>query len=72
MLLDIDPKISLSRQKIADRIGSGEIEFFQKIRNGYLKLAKEFENDFLVLNAEHNVKENIESICNWLEIDNSK
>ena len=72
VLLDIDPKISLSRQKIADRIGSGEIEFFQKIRNGYVKLAKEFENDFLVLNAEHNVKENIESICNWLEIDNSK
>ena len=72
VLLDIDPKISLSRQKIADRIGSGEIEFFQKIRYGYLKLAKEFENDFLVLNAEHNVKENIESICNWLEIDNSK
>ena len=72
VLLDIDPKISLSRQKIADRIGSGEIEFFQKIRNGYLKLAKEFENDFLVLNAEHNVEENIESICNWLEIDNSK
>ena len=71
VLLDIDPKISLSRQKIADRIGSGEIEFFQKIRNGYLKLAKEFENDFLVLNAEHNVEENIESICNWLEIDNS-
>ena len=30
VLLDIDPKISLSRQKIADRIGSGEIEFFQK------------------------------------------
>ena len=72
VLLDIDPKISLSRQKIADRIGSGEIEFFQKIRHGYLKLAKEFENDFLVLNAEHNVEENIESICNWLEIDNSK
>ena len=72
VLLDIDPKISLSRQKIADRIGSGEIEFFQKIRYGYLKLAKEFENDFLVLNAEHNVEENIESICNWLEIDNSK
>ena len=71
VLLDIDPKISLSRQKIADRIGSGEIEFFQKIRYGYLKLAKEFENDFLVLNAEHNVEENIESICNWIEIDNS-
>ena len=30
ILLDIDPKVSLSRQKVADRIGSGEISFFNK------------------------------------------
>ena len=72
VLLDIDPKVSLSRQKIVDRIGSGEIEFFQKVRSGYLQLAKEFENDFLVLNAESNINVNIEAICGWLEIDNSK
>ena len=72
VLLDIDPEVSLSRQQVADRIGSDKVEFFQKIRHGYLKLAKEFENDFLVLNAEHNVEVNIEAICNWLEIDNSK
>ena len=72
VLLDIDPKVSLSRQKIVDRIGSGEIEFFQKVRSGYLQLAKEFENDFLVLNAEKNIDVNIEAICGWLEIDNSK
>ena len=72
VLLDIDPKVSLSRQKIVDRIGSGEIEFFQKVRSGYLQLAKEFKNDFLVLNAEKNIDVNIEAICGWLEIDNSK
>ena len=72
ILLDIDPKISLSRQKIADRIGSGEVDFFQKVRSGYLKLADEFENQFLVLNATKSIDENVNSICNWLEIDNSK
>ena len=71
ILLDIDPKISLSRQKIADRIGSGEVDFFQKVRSGYLKLADEFESQFLVLNATKSIDENVNSICNWLEIDNS-
>ena len=72
ILLDIDPKISLSRQKIADRIGSGEVDFFQKVRSGYLKLADEFESQFLVLNATKSIDENVNSICNWLEIDNTK
>ena len=71
ILLDIDPKISLSRQKIADRIGSGEVDFFQKVRSGYLKLADEFENQFLVLNATKSIDENVNSICDWLEIDNT-
>ena len=71
ILLDIDPKISLSRQKIADRIGSGEIDFFQKVRSGYVKLADEFESQFLVLNATKSIDENVSSICNWLEIDNT-
>ena len=71
ILLDIDPKISLSRQKIADRIGSGEVDFFQKVRLGYLKLADEFESQFLVLNATKSIDENVNSICNWLEIDNT-
>jgi len=71
ILLDIDPKISLSRQKIADRIGSGEVDFFQKVRSGYLKLADEFESQFLVLNATKSIDKNVNSICNWLEIDNT-
>ena len=72
VLLDIDPEVSLSRQQVADRIGSDKVEFFQKVRTGYLKLAEEFKDSFLILNAENNIEENIEAICNWLEIDNSK
>jgi len=72
VLLDIDPEVSLSRQQVADRIGSDKIEFFQKVRKGYLKLAEEFKDSFLILNAENNIEVNIEAICNWLEIDNSK
>jgi len=72
VLLDIDPEVSLSRQQVADRIGSDKVEFFQKVRKGYLKLAEEFKDRFLILNAENNIEVNIEAICNWLEIDNSK
>jgi len=72
VLLDIDPEVSLSRQQVADRIGSDKVEFFQKVRTGYLKLAEEFKDSFLILNAENNIEVNIEAICNWLEIDNSK
>ena len=72
ILLDIDPEVSLSRQQVADRIGSDKVEFFQKVRTGYLKLAEEFKDSFLILNAENNIEVNIEAICNWLEIDNSK
>ena len=72
VLLDIDPEVSLSRQQVADRIGSDKVEFFQKVRAGYLKLAEEYKEKFLILNAENNIEVNIEAICNWLEIDNSK
>ena len=72
VLLDIDPEVSLSRQQVADRIGSDKVEFFQKVRTGYLKLAEEFKDSFLILNAENNIEVNIDAICNWLEIDNSK
>ena len=72
VLLDIDPEVSLSRQQVADRIGSDKVEFFQKVRAGYLKLAEEYKEKFLILNAENNIEVNIEEICNWLEIDKSK
>ena len=72
VLLDIDPKISLSRQKIADRIGSDKVDFFNKVREGYLRLAEQFDNNFLIINAEEDLKQNLQRICTWLKVDHSK
>ena len=71
ILLDIDPKISLSRQKIADRIGSGEISFFNKVRDGYLQLAEDFSDKFLVLNAEDSQQQNFKKVSEWLDLAKS-
>ena len=72
VLLDIDPKISLSRQKVADRIGSDKVDFFNKVREGYLRLADEFDNNFLIINAEEDLELNLKRIFTWLKVDNSK
>ena len=71
VLLDIDPKISLSRQKIADRIGSDEVSFFNKVRDGYLQLAHEFSDKFLVINAEDSQHENFNKVSEWLDFAKS-
>ena len=71
ILLDIDPKVSLSRQKVADRIGSGEISFFNKVRDGYLKLADDFSDKFLVLNAEDSQQQNFKKASEWLDLAKS-
>lgn len=72
VLLDIDPTISLSRQRVADRIGSDKVDFFKKVREGYLRLAEEFENSFLIINAEEDLSDNLQKICTWLKVENSK
>ena len=71
ILLDIDPKISLSRQKVADRIGSGEISFFNKVRDGYLQLAEDFSDKFLILNAEDSQQQNFKKVSEWLDLAKS-
>ena len=71
ILLDIDPKVSLSRQKVVDRIGSGEISFFNKVRDGYLQLAEDFSDKFLVLNAEDSQQQNFKKASEWLDLAKS-
>jgi len=68
VLLDIDPKISLERQKISDRIGSSEMEFFERARKGYLDLAIKYPDKFLVVDAEKEFSKNLDVICEWLSI----
>jgi dTMP kinase len=71
VLLDIDPEISLSRQKIADRIGSDKVSFFNKVRDGYLQLAEDFSDKFLVINAEDSKQENFTKVSEWLDLAES-
>ncbi|MDA8812821.1 dTMP kinase [Candidatus Actinomarina sp.] len=71
VLLDIDPEISLSRQKIADRIGSDKVSFFNKVRDGYLQLAEDFSDKFLVINAEDSKGENFTKVSEWLDLAKS-
>ena len=72
ILLDIDTTISLARQRIMDRIGSSEIEFFERARQGYLDLAKKFHDQFLIIDAEKEFTKNQEIICEWLDVGQSK
>ena len=46
ILLDIDPKISLSRQKVADRIGSDQVSFFNKLEMDIFSLQKNSVKNF--------------------------
>ena len=69
ILLDIDPEISLRRQKVNDRIGSSDMDFFKKVKDGYLELAEKFENDFLVLDATQDFEFNTKIIYEWLDVD---
>ena len=71
ILLDIDPTISLARQRIMDRIGSSEIEFFERARQGYLDLAKKFHDQFLIIDAEKEFTKNQEIICEWVDVGQS-
>ncbi len=57
---------------LGDRIGSDKIEFFQRIREGYLRLSKEFFENFLVLDAENSLEVNLFQVCDWLGIDKAK
>ena len=69
ILLDIDPEVSLKRQKINDRIGSSELDFFKKVREGYLQLSEKFNENFLVVDATLDLTENSKTIYKWLELD---
>ena len=69
ILLDIDPEVSLKRQKINDRIGSSELDFFKKVREGYLQLSEKFNENFLVIDETLDLTDNLKTIYKWLELD---
>ena len=69
ILLDIDPQIGLKRKGnliIEDRLDSEKLEFHQKVRQGYLTLAKQ-EQNWLVIDATQSIDEIFSQIWNKIE-----
>jgi len=67
VLLDTPPEVGLARkdhEKIIDRIGAEAIEFHDRVREGYLALANEERQRFLVLDASLAEGELSEAIWN--------
>lgn len=56
ILLDIDPKIGLLRSGRNDRFEKRKIAFHNKVRQGYLKLAKQYPHRIKSLNAVSDIK----------------
>lgn len=58
-LLDISPSLAekRSRSERKDRIENEKISFHQKVRQGYLKLAKKYAERIKVINSEDSIEE---------------
>lgn len=68
LYLDVDPKIGLSRVKAKyDRIESEKISFHQKIREGFLILAKKFPQRIKVLEARKSKEEVFKNAMNYID-----
>ncbi len=67
LYLDIDPLIGLSRVKSKyDRIESEKISFHQKIREGFLILAKKYPNRIKILDANKSKEEVFKIAMNYI------
>ncbi len=68
-LLDIDPVFAFQRKSAnrqLDRLESEKIEFYTRVRQGYLKIAEKEKKRFVVLDASHPPEEIQKKI--WSEI----
>ena len=68
-LLDIDPVVAFKRkggQEVGDRIEQQSIEYHQKVRQGYLKIAKK-DDRFVVLDATKPLTELLSEIVESLK-----
>ena len=44
------------------------MEFFERVRQGYLDFSAKHPDKFLVLDAEKQFSKNLDLICEWLNI----
>lgn len=65
-LLDVDVEIAFERLKEMDRMESQGIEFHKRVREGFLKLAKDNPDRFVVIDATKPISDIFDSIRNVL------
>ena len=56
-LLDIDPELAKKRSKEKDRIENEEIAFHQRVRQGYLEIARLYPNRVKILNGQESIED---------------
>ncbi len=55
-LLDIDPELAKKRSKEKDRIENEEIAFHQRVRQGYLEIARLYPNRVRTVDGQDSIK----------------
>lgn len=65
-LLDVDVEIAFERLKEMDRMESQGIDFHKRVREGFLKLAKDNPDRFVVIDATKPISDIFDSIRNVL------
>ena len=56
-LLDIDPELAKKRSKEKDRIENEEIAFHQRVRQGYLEIARLYPNRVRILSGQESIED---------------
>jgi len=56
-LLDIDPDLAKKRSKKKDRIENEEIAFHQRVRQGYLEIARLYPERVKIINGQESIEE---------------
>ena len=71
IVIDINPEISLSRAKsrktVEERFEDFGVDLQMKMRNGFLELAKEFENRIEVVNGQQSIDKLAQDICSLVK-----
>lgn len=62
LFLDVDVKIGLNRLKTKDRIESRPIMFHNRLRQGYLRLARKYPRRIKIINANRELSEVFSSV----------
>jgi dTMP kinase len=69
VLLDLEPEAGLTRFAERDRIEAESLDFHRRVRDGFLRLAQDRPQDYLVLDArapaeevERRVRERVEQL----------